>query len=217
MTSLMAYLFFIMLLFPTSALSADIQTELNNAGRIVDWQTNSGVPGGPTARATICQTLTPGATAAQINSAIQLCPNEQVVKLNAGTYNLTTTINFTGKSRVTVRGDGASTRLVFSGGISCGPGGGTAVATGNCNIRYFAYDGTFHTPWTAGYSRGTTQITVEDATNITVGNTVILDQQQDTSDNGGAVISGCPGGPVGQSPSFFVSNEAVVNGGRNSG
>src|SRR5437868_10252502 len=55
--------------------------------RAVDWS-NVGIPGGIPNRTTICTTLNPGATSAQINNAISSCPNGQVVFLNAGTYNL---------------------------------------------------------------------------------------------------------------------------------
>src|SRR4051794_39196415 len=64
--------------------------------RSVDWS-GAGVPGGISNRTTVCATLNPGATAAQINSAIGACPSGQVVKLNAGTYNLSTGIKFGGK------------------------------------------------------------------------------------------------------------------------
>src|SRR5713101_3865762 len=67
--------------------------------RAIDWTTtHAGVTGGIPARTTICSTLNPGVTAAQINSAIASCPANQVVFLNAGTYNLSAGIDFSGKS-----------------------------------------------------------------------------------------------------------------------
>ena len=62
------------------------------ASRRIDWS-QAGVPGGIPNRSTICATLNPGATAAQINSAIAACSNG-VVYLNAGTYNLSAGITF---------------------------------------------------------------------------------------------------------------------------
>src|SRR3954464_2448466 len=68
------------------AASAAAQSPISSSRRI-DWSA-AGVPGGIPARTTVCATFNPGATAAQINSAIAACPAGQVVLLNAGTYNL---------------------------------------------------------------------------------------------------------------------------------
>ena len=78
--------------------------------RAVDWS-NAGVPGGIPTRTTICSTLNPGATTAQIQSAINSCPANQVVFLNAGTYNIGG-LSIT-RSNVTLRG--AGTRRVLRG------------------------------------------------------------------------------------------------------
>src|SRR5215813_3411352 len=84
------------------------------ADRIVDWS-KAGVPGGIPNRTTIYTTLNPGATAAQINAAIQACPSNQVVFLSAGTYNLTQPIVIS-KNGVTLRGAGPDkTFLNFAG------------------------------------------------------------------------------------------------------
>jgi hypothetical protein len=70
-------------------------------------------------RTTICATLNPGATNAQINSAISGCPSGQVVFLNAGTYSLSGQVTL--KSGVTLRGAGADqTKLSFTAGGGCG-------------------------------------------------------------------------------------------------
>ena len=55
-----------------------------SSSRATDWS-RPGVAGGVPNRTTICATLDPGATAAQINSAIAACPANQVVFLDAGT------------------------------------------------------------------------------------------------------------------------------------
>ena len=75
------------------AAPARAQQTIVAASRSVDWS-NAGVAGGVPSRATVCATLSPGATAAQINSAIAGCPGGQVVKLNAGTYTLSSAITF---------------------------------------------------------------------------------------------------------------------------
>src|SRR6267142_281330 len=79
--------------------------------RATDWST-AGVMGGIPSRTTICSTLNPGATPAQINSAIASCPAGQVVSLNAGTYNLSSSIVM--RDNVTLRGQGMSTILNFT-------------------------------------------------------------------------------------------------------
>src|SRR2546426_12050317 len=76
-----------------------------DASRRIDWS-QAGVPGGIPNRITICAKLNPGATAAEINSAIASCPAGQVVFLNAGTYIFSSGIDFAGKSNVTLRGAG---------------------------------------------------------------------------------------------------------------
>lgn len=176
-----------------------------SSGRAVDWST-AGVSGGIPTRTTVCATLNPGATSAQINSAIQSCPSGQVVYLNAGTYNLSAGITFNNKSNVTLRGAGANqTLLVFSGPDACH---GTAA-----NICLDSTD----TNWPGGPTRtatwsgsgpwpkGTTQITLSNTTGLAVGNLMTLDQLNDNADAGGiyvceTVAGGCnDDGPSGGS------------------
>src|SRR5687767_107044 len=66
--------------------------EIVPASRRMNWEGNVGVPGGIPNRNIIYQTLDPGAGAAQIEAAINSCPPGQVVKLNAGVYNLSAQI-----------------------------------------------------------------------------------------------------------------------------
>lgn len=108
------------------------------------------------------------------------------MSLAAGTYNLSAGINFGGTSNVTLRGAGADqTFLVFSAGSSCqGPNVDVCIA-GDNNWN----GGPLHTAnWTAGYAIGTTTITLDSTTGLTVGNFIILDQLDDTSDSGGIYI-----------------------------
>src|SRR5467141_4723197 len=79
--------------------------------RAIDWS-HAGIPGGIPNRATICASLDPGSTAAQIDAAIAACPPDQVVFLTAGTFTLSAGLNM--KSDVTLRGAGADrTKLVL--------------------------------------------------------------------------------------------------------
>jgi hypothetical protein len=158
--------------------------------RAVDWST-AGVKDGIPVRTTICATLNPGATAAQINAAIVSCPAGQVVKLNPGTYDLGGYgLLFLDKSDVTLRGAGADqTKLVFSDLVDqttdCTGGAGT----GTICVRNAAPDNWTGEPrhtaeWTSGYAPGTTVITLANTAGLTVGSTIILDQQDDVADSG---------------------------------
>jgi len=155
------------------------------SSRATDWS-GAGVVGGIPNRTTVCATLSPGATASQINSAIQSCPSGQVVFLNAGTYNLTAGIELS-KSNVTLRGAGSSATILKISGItsvSCHIGAGRVMnmCTNGGNI---GVDSAEHTAtWTAGYAKGSTVVTLSSTTGLQVGSTLWLDQQDDSSDSG---------------------------------
>jgi len=153
------------------------------AQRTIDWS-QAGVANGIPNRTTVCQTLNPGATAAQINSAISNCPAGQVVKLNAGTYTLSSSLLIRNKSNVTLRGAGPdATFLVFTGSVGCMLGSSDVcvyVDTLNPdNPQYTAN-------WTAGYAKGTSSITLSNTTGLSVGSLLTVDQLKDPlTDNGG--------------------------------
>jgi hypothetical protein len=159
--------------------------------RAIDWST-AGVSGGIPARTTICQTLSPGATAAQINSAIASCPSGQVVKLNPGTYNLSSGIMIRGKTNVTLRGAGPdATFLVFSGKVGC-VWDTLICVVNNDSINPLPPQQT--AAWSAGYAKGTTSITLSSKTNLDVGDIIFLDQLNDSNtDNGNLWV--CANGP----------------------
>jgi hypothetical protein len=168
--------------------------------RAIDWSA-AGVQGGIPSRTTICATLNPGATAAQINSAIANCPTGQVVFLNAGTYTLNENLLFNNKSGVTLRGAGADlTKLVWSSNTvissSCfGPNALVCLRNGEPNYVGAFSGGTAN--WTAGYAKGATVITLSNTTNITAGNMLWLDQLNDADGDGyptSADIRVCSGG-----------------------
>ncbi len=181
------------------------QTSLIAGSRVINW-TNAGAVGGIPNRTTICATLNPGATGAQINSAISSCGNDQVVKLNAGTFNISGGIVFNAKNNVTLRGAGPNqTFLVFSSGHGCGGISGN-VCTINAAPQYS--DGTSNNAsWTAGYAKGATSITLASVPNLKIGSLLILDQLEDTGDgdngntyvcNGTGVCSQSGGGEPGR-------------------
>lgn len=158
--------------------------------RAADWSA-AGVrgvlPGNIPIRTTICKTLSAGAAAADINSAIAACPSGQVVFLNAGTYNLSD--GLVAAPNVTLRGAGPDqTFLVFTGSNACGGETGD-VCVGGPNLYWSESTdvlpgGSHAHSWTGGYSKGTTQITVDSTSGLSVGMIIILDQANDTSDNG---------------------------------
>jgi len=169
----------IMLCLPTCSYG---QT-LIDAGRRVDWS-QAGVTGGIPNRNTICATLNAGATAAQINSAIAACPVGQVVFLNAGTYSLSSGIDFNGRSNVTLRGAGPDqTILKFTGSTAC-RGMGADICVAATDTRFYFGNPTFIANWTAGYVKGTTQITLSNTLGLAVGAIIVLDQLDDATDSG---------------------------------
>lgn len=152
--------------------------------RAIDWS-QAGVTGGIPTRTVIYQTLSPGVTAAQINTALANCPDGRVVKLSAGTYNLSSGITFDGRSNVTLRGAGPdATFLVFTGDDAC-LGQHTTVCIGANDLGYYGPGSPTHTAnWTAGYAQGATVITLSSTTGLSVGMFIVLDQLDNTSNPG---------------------------------
>src|SRR6266576_4827061 len=153
-----------LLLFPLALLCISTYSNSQNwsgilsPSRAIDW---SGAGAGVIPNRTgVCTTLSPGATAGQINSAIANCPSGQVVFLNAGTYNLSGGIVFNNKSNVTLRGAGPDqTFLVFSAGSNCsGLGGDLCMVNGDPDCGGCGSPSNVAN-WTAGYSQGAAVIT----------------------------------------------------------
>jgi hypothetical protein len=163
-----------------------------DSGRRIDWS-NVGIPSGIPNRTTVCATFGPGATAAQINSAIAAC-SSGVVQLNAGTYNLSAGIDFAGKSNVTLRGAGPDhTLLVFTGSVNCVGQTASICIRNSTGIWTGAVPAANIANWTAGYAKGTTQITLSNTAGLSVGSVIILDQRNDVADTGGVFICDTPG------------------------
>lgn len=173
-----------------------------DSSRAVDWS-DAGVSGGIPTRTTICATLSPGATSAQINSAIAACPSGQVVFLNAGTYNLGSGMINIARSNVTLRGAGAGrTKLVFTGRAGCG-GPWTAICVSGTWISGWN-NGTPQNlaNWTGGYAQGSRTITLSNTANLQPGTRIILEQNDDPTDGPGVYVC-ATGGVCGYAtPSF---------------
>ena len=156
--------------------------------RAADWA-SAGVTGGISTRTAICQTLSPGVTAAQIRTAMINCPAGQVVFLNAGTYNIGgIDLDVDTTNNNTLRGAGPNqTILKFTGTEGCsGPQAGLCVGG-----QWIDVSGTPQgsANWTAGYTVGTTVITLSNVTGLQVGDQIILDQTNSSSDTGEVFIN----------------------------
>jgi len=179
------------LLFVTALICFSLPTEAQQWSGILDptratnW-TNKGVNGGIQNRSTICATLNPGATAAQINAAIAACPSGQVVSLTAGTYNLAGGIVFAGANNVTLRGAGPDqTSLVFTNSDNCIGLAADVCVKNHSEMGPLKPDNTAN--WTAGYSQGASTITLDNKANLAVGSMLIVDQMDDSNTDTGNV------------------------------
>lgn len=173
---------------------------LSNARAGNTWSTAGADPTVEYATRTTCTTLAAGSTAAQINTAIKNCAAAHladaggVVVLSAGSYSIGTAgIDFShnncgtvsqGCSNVTLRGAGADqTTLTLSNSTtSCPESGGVDICIAPQGTG-LGYDGSTDNiaSWTAGYSQGTTSITINSFSkgaigNWSVGSIVFLDQ-----------------------------------------
>jgi hypothetical protein len=170
--------------------------------RAIAW--NPGVVGGiPDASWTqcttsACNTVTAGPassiTAAQINSAISSASGlSEYVLLPAGTYTLSGSIDFQGVNNVVLRGastNTASTYLTFTGtGSGCF---GATWSIGICSNDDNYHGGMSNGPEAisgADLTQGSTTITLAAVPNLKVGNPIIIDQLDSTSDVGGIMVS----------------------------
>ena len=177
---------------------AQLWSGIVNPNRASDW-TYAGVQGGiPTTRAncttSACNALAPGGsgsvTTATINAALSGAPANTVVRIRAGTFDLTGTI--TTPSNITLRGAGPNGTILNMSNPSnvCDPGGlGTqSVCMGQDTAGGGYYDGPQNTAtWTAGYAKGTSVITL--SASPPVGRLIILDQIMDTPGSSGLNVS----------------------------
>jgi polygalacturonase len=92
-----------------------VPSEIIPDDRLAAWQGNVGVPGGIPTRTTIYKDIVRDLGADPtgvvdagpiINGAINTCPAGQVIFIPAGTYNISTVIQFQNKSNITLRGAG---------------------------------------------------------------------------------------------------------------
>lgn len=153
-----------------------------DSARAVDWSTMD-IGANITNRTSTNQSLTSTATAADINSAISACADNAVVYLAAGTYTLNNGLSL--KRNITLRGAGANlTKLRFSAGTGCsfGDADSAVCVQGASGSTCFLPNGPTAVNWTAGYTPGTTTITLAGTTGIALGDLIYLDQNDEASD-----------------------------------
>lgn len=158
------------------ALTGSASAEIIPSSRGITWQGNVGVSGDIPTRNTIYTTLSAsgGNDTTSIQNAINNCPSGQVVKLNAGTFNVSSPIRV--KSNITLRGSGM--------GVS------TIKATSNMiyvigfeNNPDYAFSGSTARNITSGNTKGSISITTSVAHGWSVGDIILIDQLEDPSGN----------------------------------
>jgi hypothetical protein len=143
-------------------------------------------------------------TAATINNALNSCSSNQYVLLGSGNFSLSTGIifpaNITG--HLALRGSGAnSTFLSFTGtGVNCGGFGTAWICLASSDGTYAGNGANTVYNWTAGYSQGTTQLTLSSVTNIVANQTLLILNQCDTGFSG----SNCSTGSATDNGNYFV-------------
>lgn len=110
-----------------------------------------------------------------IQEAINLCPSNQVVYLPTGTYRISSRIVSQFKGHFTLRGDGPGLTV-----LSAAP-----TNAQNSILNFGASEWTIPLDrvknWTAGYTKGTTNLTLRDVSGIQVNDLLLLDQLSDTN------------------------------------
>jgi len=138
--------------------------------RATDW-TYAGIPGGIPPRTNICANVATSDSTAQIQSKINSCPQDGVVKFPAGTWNLTSSLYVNNKG-IVLRGAGPTqTTLIYGSGVNIifAPNG-TSGQGGYASGPYYV------TNWTGGLTQGSTQLTVTSTSNMATGQLILLDQ-----------------------------------------
>jgi hypothetical protein len=156
----------ILLLF--SALSyGQAWSGILSPARAVDW-TQAGLPGGIPSRTTICANVLVSDNTAAIQSKINACPANQVVKFPTGTWNLSG--NIYANKGIVLRGNGPTNTLInLSGGdifFSVAGSGGLGNYPPNLGSTH----------WTGGLTQGSTVLSLASTAGVVAGQRIVLDQ-----------------------------------------
>lgn len=157
------------------------------------WAGLVGVPGGIPNRTNIYQTIAAGSSFSTIQSALNSCPSNQVVKLAAGSYSGT---SLTIPNGVTLRGSGPTATILNT---SAEPN--ILIGNGNWWREYLSVshgglgpNPARHVNWTSGFAQGTTNIDVDALGDLQVGQLIFMDQLNDTNTSCWSHNSSCGNG-----------------------
>ncbi len=178
-----------------ASLSAYVESscaEILTSDRRITW--TPGVPGGIPNRSAVCATLSPsgGDDGIAINNAIASCSPGQVVQLNSGKFIINSW--FSVNKGITLRGMGPDytiLNITNPGALMINMGAPGGMTPSNM-ASYITV--------TTGYTRGSTSITVADASSINAGDFLLIDQANDnttttvTNIGTGTTVT-TPGGP----------------------
>ncbi len=156
-------------------------------------------------RTTICKTVAAGSTASQIQTALNACPQGQVVQLAAGSW----TVDITGTSGwglkipsgVVLRGAGRGangTRLTIVGNSSTAYGFSVQGNGSGSGVKVSTDGGATY----AGVAHGATQIPVANASTFNVGDMIMIDGTD--AGSGGVVFN-----PLPDSYGFFNAGRSI--------
>lgn len=130
----------------------------------------AGVPGGIPNRTNIYTTLSPGITAAQLQTAINNCPYGKVVLLTEGTYNISAVnLGYPGPQGWTLRGAGMGKTILNVGSSSA------CWIMGSYPPWYGSW--TSAQGVSSGGTQGSTNITVASASSYNVGDLCVIDME----------------------------------------
>ena len=153
-----------------SALSAaSLSAGIIDPSRSIDWS-QSGIPGGIPNRLIVCASLAAGASQSAIQSALDSCPTDQVVKLSAGTYNISGGLTI--PSHVVLRGAGPQQTILSAAGTDSGfIRFGQAITPSISNSVSIA----------AGSSQNSQSLTLSNTSGVSVGSYLMITQLNDPS------------------------------------
>jgi len=158
---------------------AAVVTGLVDPSRVTRWQ--PGIPGGIPSRTTICATIHAsdfghGATDSTqaVQKAIDDCPPNQVVVLSEGSFLWNSTVRL--DKGITVRGAGGGKTVIHGNNtryMLIGPSGPPSNAIFTTLVA--------HTKLAADAKKGTSTLTVSDASSYSVGDLAVVSQKDDST------------------------------------
>ncbi len=166
----------VLLIVATNYVSAQITSPIDT-NRSIDW-THAGIPGGIPNRTLVYTTISPGTygngakdATIGIQTALNNCPENQVVYLSAGMYRINGSLQI--PSNVTLRGAGPQKTVLK------GYGSEQAMITFGTAVTPLEMNNSV--PVTSGTNRGSKTISLSSASGIVVGSYLMITELNDTS------------------------------------